>query len=164
MEWYWGAGQGSVWSGAQAMVGALYSRLHLAGPALTKAKMAPGALPITKAGGAYSDSVLSTASGPPSKDGVAIRDAALAWWDPETESTDQATQAKGPGSWMYLDQAKRYVPGTWPKKPVGFFDRSRATTVAEFEAPPASEPVIPTYPCTGCPSSGSTSPTPYDLG
>ena len=45
MEWYWGPDKGSVWSGAQALVGSLYSRIHLAGPDLTKAKMAPGALP-----------------------------------------------------------------------------------------------------------------------
>ena len=25
-----------------------------------------------------------------------------------------------------------------------------------YDAPPASEPVVPTYPCDDCPSSGST--------
>ena len=132
MEWYWGPDNGSYSTGALALVGSLYSRLHLAGPELTKAKMVPGAQPITEAGGPYSDSVLTTASGPPSKDGVAIRDAALAWWNPEIEATDQVSMAKGKGAWMYLDNARRYVPGSWPKNKRGFFDASLTTTVAEF--------------------------------
>ena len=43
-QWFWGSDKGSTWSGAQAMLGSLYSRIHLAGPDLTAAKMKPGAL------------------------------------------------------------------------------------------------------------------------
>jgi hypothetical protein len=162
-QWFWGTDKGSVWSGAQAMVGALYTRIHLAGPKLTVAKLKPGALPVPEVGGYYSKSVLTPSSGPIGKDGIAVRDAALAWFDPTKSATDQATMAVGDGAWMYLDGGARYVAGHWPKNKKGFFDKSLTTTIAEYVDPPATEPKTPTYPCTGCPSAGGASPTPSQL-
>jgi hypothetical protein len=162
-QWFWGTDKGSTWSGASALVGSLYTRIHLAGPTLTKAKMQPGALPVPKAGGYYSKSVLTYTSGPPSSDGVATIDAALGWFDPTKTATDQATQAVGPGAWMYLDGGARYIAGHWPKNKSGFFDSSASTTVAEYIDPPSTEPKIPDYPCTDCPSSGAATPTQSQL-
>src|SRR5436190_14942880 len=76
-EWFWGTDKGSTWSGAQALVGALYTRIHLAGPKLTVDKLKPGALPVPEVGGYYSKSVLTYTTGPVGKDGIAVRDAAL---------------------------------------------------------------------------------------
>ena len=110
------------------MVGALYTRIHLAGPGLTVAKMKPGALPVPEAGGYYSKSVLTPSTGPTGKDGIAVRDAALAWFDPTKNATDQATMSVGDGAWMYLDGGTRYIAGTWPKNKKGFFDKTLTTT------------------------------------
>ena len=125
--------------------------------------MKPGALPLPKAGGYYSKSVLSVTTGPASKDGVPTRDGALTWWDPTKHATDQATMAVGDGAWMYLDGGARYIAGHWPKDKKGFFDASLSTTVAEYSAVPPSEPEIPDYPCTDCPSNGATTPAPSQL-
>jgi hypothetical protein len=162
-QWFWGTDKGSTWSGASALVGSLYTRLHLAGPKLTKAKMEPGALPITKAGGYYSKSVVTYTSGPPSSDGVPLVDAALGWFDPTKTATDQATMSVGPGAWMYLDGGARYIAGHWPKNKKGFFDASSPTTVAEYVDPPSTEPKVPDYPCTDCPSSGASTPAQSQL-
>ncbi len=163
-QWFWGTDKGSKWSGAQALVGALYTRVHLAGPQLTRAKMQPGALPVPKAGGYYSKSVLTVTTGPTGKDGIAVRDAALAWFDPTKTATDQATMSVGAGAWMYLDGGARYIAGHWPKNKKGFFDRSLTTTVAEYTEFPPTEPKVPDYPCTGCPSAGSTTPAASQFG
>jgi hypothetical protein len=160
--WFWGTTKGSTWSGAQALVGSLYSRIHLAGPALTAAKMKPGALPSKPAGGQFSKSVLTPAAGA-DENGNPIIDAALGWWSGTTHGFDPATRAEGDGMWMYLDGGKRYNPGSFPKNKTGFFDESLKTTVYNFTDPPPSEPAVPNYPCEGCPSSGSANPAPSAL-
>ena len=73
--------------------------------------MKPGALPVPEVGGYYSKSVLTPSTGPIGKDGIAVRDAALAWYDPTKNATDQATMAVGDGAWMYLDGGARYIAG-----------------------------------------------------
>ena len=93
-QWFWGTDKGSIWSGAQAMVGAMYSRIHLAGPDLTAAKMKPGALPSKPAGGQFSNAVLTPAAGY-DKDGDPIIDATLGWWSTDTTGFDPATTRRG---------------------------------------------------------------------
>jgi hypothetical protein len=160
--WFWGTDKGSVWTGAQAMVGALYGRIHLAGPALTGAKMKPGALPSKPAGGQFSKSVLTPAGGA-DKNGNPIIDAALAWWSGTTNGFDPITRAKGDGMFLYLDGGRRYNPGSFPKNKTGFFDESLTTTVYQFTDPPPTEPMPTNYPCEGCPSTGSATPAPSAL-
>ena len=154
-QWYWGSDKGNVWSGAQAMLGALYQRIHLAGPDLTAAKMKPGALPSKPAGGQFSGAVLTPAVGT-DEDGNQIIDATLGWWSGDTVGFDPATRAEGAGVYMYLDGGKRYNPGSFPKKVKGLFDKAVKTTVFGFDTRPADEPSAPDYPCEGCPSSGAT--------
>jgi hypothetical protein len=162
-QWFWGSDKGNTWSGAQAMLGSLYSRIHLAGPALTAAKMKPGALPSKPAGGQFSDAVLTPAAGT-NKDGTPIYDTTIAWWSGDTVGFDPATRAEGEGVYMYLDGAKRYNPGSFPKNVKGLFDESLSTTVHGFETRPPGEPTAPDYPCEGCPSSGSATPAQSNLG
>jgi hypothetical protein len=155
-QWFWGTTKGSKWTGALAMLGALYGKIHLAGPNLTAAKMKPGALPSKPAGGQYSSAAFTPATGT-DKDGNPIIDATLGWWSADTNGFDPATRAEGDGVYMYLDGAKRYAPGSFPKNKRGFFDKSLATTVFNFTDRPASEPTAD-YPCVNCPSSGSATP------
>ena len=162
-QWYWGNDKGSVWSGAQAMLSALYQRIHLAGPDLTAAKMKPGALPSEPAGGQYSGAVLTPASGT-DKDGNQIIDATIGWWSGDTVGFDPATRAEGAGVYMYLDGGKRYNPGSFPKNVKGLFDESLETTVFGFDVRPPDEPRAPDYPCDSCPSSGATAPAPSNIG
>jgi len=160
--WFWGTDKGSTWSGGQALVGSLYGRIHTAGPQLTAAKMKPGALPSKPAGGQFSKAVLTPAAGS-DENGNPIIDAALGWWSGTTKGFDPATRAEGDGIYMYLDGGRRYNPGSFPKNKKGFFDESLTTTVYNFTDPPPGEPTAPDYACDGCPSSGSTNPTPSAL-
>jgi hypothetical protein len=59
----------------------------------------------------------------------------------------------------YVDDGTRYKSGDWPTKPIPWFDPSQS--IFEFTTRPASVPTpVPAPPCTGCPASGATSPTP----
>ena len=53
---------------------------------------------------------------------------------------------------MYIDGAKRYYAGQWKKGEPKLFDESNA--ISQFDTLPESD-VVPTYPCTGCPSTAS---------
>ena len=122
----------------------MYSRIHLAGPDLTAAKMKPGALPSKPAGGQFSNAVLTPAAGY-DKDGAPIIDATLGWWSTDTTGFDPATRAEGEGVYMYLDGAKRYVAGQLPEEQEGLL-RQVAHHDGRSASPtdPASEPTCPT--------------------
>jgi hypothetical protein len=111
-------------------------------------------------GGAYSNSAFTFEIPPPAPaGGVTIRGAALAWWNPNAEGPGNYNlNISGKGEYMYLDQGKRYIPGTFPTAKKKFFDTKNST--GTFPAVPASEPKSPTYTCQNCPSTGNTSITP----
>jgi hypothetical protein len=163
-QWFWGTDKGTRWDGSSAQLGALYSAIQFAGPKLTKqtAAAVPGRLRAANAGvgGAYSNSAFTFEVPPPAPvGGVTTRGAALAWWNPNEQGPGNYNLSlPGKGEYMYLDQAKRYVPGTFPKAKKTFFDTKNST--GTFPALPASEPTWPTYPCENCPSTGNTSITP----
>ena len=117
-QWFWGENLGNTWSGAQAMLGSLYSRIHVAGPALTVAKMKPGALPSKPAGGQFSDAVLTPAAGT-GKDGKPIIDATIGWWSGDTVGFDPATCAEGEGVYMYLGRCQALQPRELPEERQG---------------------------------------------
>ena len=88
--------------------------------------------------------------------GVTIRGAALGWWNPNEEGGGNFNLGiNGKGEYMYLDQAQRYIPGTFPTARKKFFDPKNSISV--FPAIPASEPKFPTYTCENCPSTGNDS-------
>jgi hypothetical protein len=163
-QWFWGTDVGTRWVGGVSQLGALYSAIQFAGPKLTKANVDAVSARLRKAnagvGGAYSNSALTFEVPPPPAPGeVATRGTALAWWNPDIQGPGNFNLgAQGKGEYMYLDQGKRYVPGSYPKAKKKFFDPKNGT--AEFPAAPASEPKWPTYPCENCPSTGNTSITP----
>ena len=167
-QWFWGTDQGTRWDGSNALLGGLYSRIHFAGPNLTKktVEAVPDRLRKANAGvgGAYSDSGFTFEAPPPSPEGQPpIRGSALGWWDPNDEGPGNYNLgAQGTGQYQYLDDAKRYVAGTFPKAKKKFFDAANSTSV--FASLPASEPTWPTYPCDDCPSSGATTIVPATGG
>ena len=163
-QWFWGTDKGTRWDGSSAQLGQLYAVIQYAGPKLNMQTAAAVAGRLRKAnagvGGAYSNSAFTfEAPPPPPEGGVTTRGAALAWWNPNEEGPGNYNLSlSGKGEYMYLDQAKRYVPGTFPegKEEVLRHEELHGT----FPALPASEPTWPTYPCQNCPSTGNTSITP----
>jgi len=160
-QWFWGTNQGTKWDGANALLGQLYTAVQFAGPVLNKSTTdaVAGRLRTVNSGvgGAYSNSAFTfEAPPPPSKGGTPIRGTALGWWNANEEGTGNYNVGiNGKGEYRYLDQGKRYVPGTFPKAKKTFFDTANSTSV--FPALPASEPKWPTYPCENCPSTGNAS-------
>jgi hypothetical protein len=160
-QWFWGTDQGTRWDGASALLGGLYTVIQFAGPELDKESVAAVAPRLRKAragiGGAYSDSAFTFEVPPPAPDGgVAIRGAALGWFNADAEGPGNYNLGlQGKGEYQYLDAGKRYVSGTIPTAKKRFFDTANST--ATFPTLPSTEPTWPSYPCTGCPSSGDTS-------
>jgi hypothetical protein len=163
-QWFWGTDKGTRWDGSSSQLGALYSAIQFAGPNLNKKTVTAVAGRLRKAnagvGGAYSNSGFTFEIPPPAPEGgVTIRGTALAWWNPNEEGPgNYSLNISGKGQYMYLDQGKRYVSGTFPKAKKKFFDTKNST--GAFPALPASEPKWPTYTCENCPSTGNASITP----
>jgi hypothetical protein len=79
-------------------------------------------------------------------------DATLVWWSPDTALPANASGAiafPGIGTYLYVNGAKRYESGSWPKTTPKFFDAASSTPALD-PLPPADVP--PDYPCDGCPS------------
>jgi hypothetical protein len=154
-QWYWGDKQGTAYSGAIPGLLDLYNGIQLAGPHLTAKAITAARTKNPGVGGYFSNSCCTMeVSADPLVWGVSY-----GWWSPDTVAPSQAhTGGTGAGSWMYLDNAKRYIYNHFPKGEPKFFDKSNA--VPAFDSLPASEPKFPTYPCVDCPSSGASSPTP----
>jgi hypothetical protein len=154
-QWFWGTDKGTLFLGAIPGLIALYTGVQLAGPKLTAKTFAAARLKNPGIGGYYSKSCCTVEVTP---DPLVFGES-LVWWSPDTVSTGQLQLGgSAAGSWMYVNGAKRYVSGHFPKSEPKFFDK--ALSIPAFDAVPASEPKFPTYPCDGCPSSGADSPAP----
>ena len=64
------------------------------------------------------------------------------WWDPDATGPDEVGRG-GSGLYRYADEGTRYLPGKWPKQPVGLYDDATSSTVLT-ELPPEDAP--PSYP------------------
>ncbi len=157
--WYWGQQQGTITPLLQGYMSFLFNGIHRAGPRLTAKTYRQGMFAMPKTGGASQDRVNSfeIAFGPtaglPYDEYLAIGlDATLLWWSPDTPLPANASGAiafPGTGTYLYVDGARRYESGTWPKKLPRFFDPAAST--AALDPLPAAD-VLPDYPCDGCPS------------
>ena len=79
---------------------------------------------------------------PPPEGGTPIRGTALGWWDPNDEGAGNYNLGvQGKGQYQYLDDAKRYVVGTFPKAKKKFFDPSNSTLSSQRSRLPS-----PTWP------------------
>jgi len=159
MTWYWGPNKGTFNIGPLGQLQKLYYGIHMAGPKLTAANMRQGIFAIPASGGALKDQVLNqvVAFGRqlalPFPQYATGGDASLIWWDKDVTGTSNIVASEGAGMWRYLDDGKRYLPGTLPKGEPRYFDTEG--TVTEFTTIPASDQAGERYPCDGCPSSGA---------
>jgi len=69
-------------------------------------------------------------------------DATVIWWDPNASGPDEVGR-EGKGLYRYADEGRRYLPGQWPKQPVGLYDDATSVTVLT-SLPPEDAP--PSYP------------------
>ncbi len=69
-------------------------------------------------------------------------DATVVWWDPDATGPDEVGRG-GSGLYRYADEGTRYLPGKWPKKPVGVYDDATSSTVITELSP---EDAPPSYP------------------
>ena len=74
----------------------------------------------------------------------------MKWFDPEAVGVSNLVPGPpGAGKFVFLNGAKRYYAGTWPKGDQPFFDRS--ASLVQLESPPPSDAPA-SFPCEGCPS------------
>jgi hypothetical protein len=163
-QWFWGTTQGTRWTIAFLQMLGLYSVLQFTGPDLTARKVTPGVLAkiFTEklaTGGYYSDSATTVEVRVAAPGAINPRGVAMAWWDPDATAIGNFNLGgSAKGNYMYLDNAKRYLTGNLPTAKQKFFDPS--VSIAAFDEPPPGEPVVPTYACEGCPSTGANDVTP----
>ena len=156
-NWYWGPNRGSYHAGVLAYLQTFMTGVMLAGPKLTPQTFQQALFSTPAAGGAASNQTQSYMTGFGRQAGLPYDeystiglDFALMWWDPNLVGKSKVVAIEGKGMFQYLNQAKRYRAGTWPKGEPKFFDPS--VSIAQFATFPAAE-VPPSYPCKGCPSS-----------
>ena len=63
----------------------------------------------------------------PYPDYAGVDDFAEIWWDPTADGRDEFGE-RGRGMWRFADDARRYVPGSWPSGPPHAFVRRHAVT------------------------------------
>ncbi len=162
-QWYWGTDQGNAGTSYSGGVGFIYQALHYAGPTLTAQNVKKGLFSVPSSGGA-SDGTTNFQAGfgrtvgvPYDEYALLGTDRNLAWWNAElTGGANAVATAVGKGKFMYLDGAKRYGYGQFPKKQPKFFDE--AASVAEIPRSSSFADGVepPDNPCTGCPVNGGS--------
>jgi hypothetical protein len=150
--WYWGPTRGTSSAGTTNLVNWFMSGISYAGPKLTPKTFQQGFFSVPGQGGAADNDPGSVQHGYGKTPGLPYdeylrgsQDFTAAWWDPNVPGVSFGNLPPGQGGYFYLDNAKRYHAGTWPTKPMKFFDRSNSSNTITFPPP---QPV----PCHGCPS------------
>ena len=121
--WYWGPDKGTYQAGVLSYVQTFLTGVMVTGPELHTADVPAG--PVRAPGvrpGAASNQTQSYMTGYGRQAGLPYDeyssiglDFALMWWDPNTVGKSKITGTEGKGMFQYLDQAKRYRSGDWPK-------------------------------------------------
>lgn len=161
-QWYWGEDQGNFDQATQGSFSMIYEMIQYGGPTLTAANVEKGMFSVPAHSGA-SDGTTDFQYGfgktvklPYDEYGLLGSDRNLAWWNPNIRGGANAFPTLvGKGKFMYLDGAKRFAYGQFPKQ-VKFFDE--ASSVSEIPRSsdfPGGVEAAPN-PCEGCPSSGGT--------
>lgn len=157
-QWYWGPSQGTVQAQTTGLLASLYSGIQMAGPKLTATTYQRGLFTSPPVGGAAEDQVTTiqraygkSAGLPYDEYHQSGTDFGLIWWDAAAEGPSNIFPVEGTGKLRFLNGARRYTAGNWPKGEPRFFDES--SSVLLFDGIPASDQP-PAYPCEGCPSTG----------
>ncbi len=158
-DWYWGPGKATTSQLAGSEVSWLGHALMYAGPTLTPKNVQKGFFATPAMGGAASDMTVTfeaafgkTAGLPYNEYMTLGTDFAPVWFDATATGASQVTNTNGKGLTMYVNDAKRYHAGSWPKTTFKFFDPTGAVSV--FDTSPL--PTDPPAPCVGCPSQGGS--------
>ncbi|MEX1008720.1 MAG: hypothetical protein WD271_12865 [Acidimicrobiia bacterium] len=159
LTWYWGETVGTqVTSVIPRDVGWLLTGIHAAGPKLTPRTFRQGLFSLPASGGAASGYPTSFFVGYGRTPGLPYDeylqlglDFAPVWWDAETTGLGNALGNSGKGVLRYINNGKRYLSGTWPKKPFAWFDTDG--TVISFDTRQTPTPVY-TGDCPDCPAAG----------
>ena len=114
--------------------------VHLAGPDLTADSYAQAMWSYPLTGGDPTVARLSFGRHGiwTNDDYLGFDDAVEIWWDPHASGQDEIGRA-GTGLYRYVDEGRRYLPGTWPSTPAAPFRADNS--VAIFSPPP-----LPAYP------------------
>lgn len=161
-QWYWGEDQGNFDQATQGAFSVIYAALQYAGPTLTAKNVEKGLYSVPAVAGA-SDGTTNFQSGfgktvglPYSEFALLGTDRNLAWWNPDISGGANAYPIlTGKGKFMYLNDAKRYGYGQFPKQ-AKFFDESVSVSEIPRSSGFASGVVPPENPCTDCPVNGGT--------
>jgi hypothetical protein len=156
-DWYWGKSVATSGQASGSFASWLGHALMYAGPTLTAKNVQKGFFATPAMGGAASGIPVTfqvaygKTAGLPYDEYLELgTDFAPVWYDASTTGPSQVTATVGKGVTMYVNDAKRYHAGSWPKAPFKFFDKAAAIDV--FTTSPL--PVDPPAPCDGCPSQG----------
>jgi hypothetical protein len=157
LEWYWGAGVGTqVTSVVPRDLVWLMRGIHTAGPNLNAKTFQQGLFSIPAIGGAASGYTVGALVGYGRTPGLPYDeymdlglDFSPVWWDGETTGLSNGTGFEGKGVIRYVDGAKRYLAGTWPKKPFAWFEPEGS--VIDFATRQTPAPVY-VGDCTDCPA------------
>ncbi len=154
-DWYWGPGQGTS-AGSAAFLGWLMLGIQTVGPNLTPKTFREGMFSAPATGGAAEGSTLSMMNGYGRTAGLPYdgylttgTDFVPIWWDSKTVGPSQAIGLEGKGVAWFVDGAKRYRAGSYPKKQFTWFDETDA--LVSYTTYPGTPPVA-APPCTTCPA------------
>lgn len=158
---YWGPNKGTFASATNGANFLMYEGIQMAGPKLTVKTFQQGVFSKPATGGAAQNDVGSFMNGwgrssglPYNEYSIVGLDYSMKWWDPTAVGVSVLVRsASAPGKYEFLNGAKRYASGQWPKGVPAFFDKT--ASVFQLDGLPANE-TIEVFPCVGCPSSTST--------
>ena len=162
LNWYWGEGAGSTAAVIPSMVKWLLDGIHSAGPDLTTKTFRQGLFSMPAMNGAAQGYPVGLMTGYGRTPGLPYDeylsfglDFSPVWWDPDTTGPSAGTGTEGKGITWYADAAKRYKPGTAPKKQFGWFDESKG--VFKYDTRPTPTPEY-AGDCKQCPSATGAQP------
>ena len=159
LNWYWGTDAGSVNARLTTPIAWwLLAGIHAAGPNLTPKTFTQGLFSIPPRGGALDNqpdsSLVAYGKGPKlpyNEYALSGYDFAPYWWDTQTTGPSNGLGTVGKGVGWFVDDAKRYVATTWPKKQFAWFDKNQS--IYHFTTP-ATPRLGYAGDCKGCPSTG----------
>jgi len=141
----WAYGQeppNNAYSAILPGVRSIFTGIHLAGAELTPESFRDGMFRAPVSGGYPTRAQLSYGSqgvwGDDVVDYGGSEDAAVVWWDPDAEGTDETGQ-QGRGLYRYANGGERYTIGNFPDtaEDAGLFDEANSLTIAEDLPPEA---------------------------
>ena len=168
-NWYWGPNNGTYQSGGTGFFNLLFTGMSLAGPKLTPQTLQQGLFSMAANGGAatgntqnYMTAYGQSAGLPYNQFAGLGYDYYMYWWDPTNVGVSNIAAISGTGRYAYLNNGLRFAAGTWEKGDPKFFDKTASiyeettsTTPTAGQATLPAPDTLPTFPCTGCPSSGA---------